>query len=74
MPNFYPLHKNNIGNTVADVRVGVITETCVLSLVVEECRACEHLRYLCWFQEGQRSIRELQKTRIITSVQWNLIE
>jgi len=46
MLNFYPLHKNNIGNTVVDVPVGVITETCVLSLVGEECRACKHLPYL----------------------------
>lgn len=42
MPNFYPLHKNNIGITVGGVPVGVITATCVLSLVVEGGRACEH--------------------------------
>ena len=34
MPNFYSLHKNNIGITVVGVPVGVITETYVLSLVV----------------------------------------
>lgn len=56
MPNFYPLHKNNIGITFVDVPRDVIKETCVLSLAVEGGRACEHLRYLCWFDEVHRSI------------------
>jgi len=71
MPNFYPLHKNNIGITVVVVAIDVITETCVLCLAVEAGRACKHLRYLCWFDVVHSSILELHRTQLITSVQWN---